>query len=75
MPTLRDLRKQAKLTQADVAFFASDEGEAGQSTMSKMENGKLGTSRATRSIYVLLSLMTPEQRAAARELVPLVDVG
>jgi len=69
MKTLRDLRKAANITQAEMAFFVSSQAEGGQPVISKIENNVVTASRATLSIYVLLSLLTPEERSVARKMV------
>lgn len=50
-----------KLTQRDVAAFASDSGREGYTSICKIENGKLNPSHATAAIFILLSLLTEEQ--------------
>lgn len=65
--TLRGLRKAAGLTQAQVAFFATENGE-GVPTVSKLETGKINPSRATSALYVLLSLLSERQREDAKRL-------
>lgn len=67
---LKALRRQAKtkITQADLAFFLSDEGNAGYSTVSKIEHDKFPPRRATIAIYALLSVLTQEQIEQAQSL-------
>ncbi|WP_448205330.1 hypothetical protein [Azospirillum sp. sgz302134] len=66
MTTLRDLRKKTGLTQAGFAFFATGEGESGNATVSKWESGKLNASRSTVALYIMASMLTPEQMEEAR---------
>lgn len=66
---MKKRRLQAKLTQADVAYFISDQGREGASTVSKIEAGKINPSRATLSIYVLLSFLSLEQMEQAKNII------
>lgn len=57
---LKAMRESAGLTQKRFAAFVTESGRDG-TTISKLEKGVINPSRATVGIYVMASIMTPEQ--------------